>query len=325
MQTKFTQEADFRHERDFGAKIGATFEFLGAHWRPLGKCILYFALPVSLLMGIGLGLMNNSLWNMIGTGRTNPEAVRPDSVFGPAYFGGIGLAMLGGLLSFVVLLSTLYGYARLIVANQAAVPTPAQVWAEIKSRLGQMVLAFLFLGAIYVAIVLLAVLLLTWLGSWAGLLFLVLFPALLYISVPLALFFPILWFEEATILGAWQRSFYLVQKHWWATLGLLLVATMIQGFLTVVFALPQYAVLVGKVMHIPVLGSDAAGMATQCLYAAATMLTYPVPLLAALFQYFHLVERKEGVGLRALVHSLGSSPAPVAYNHAYRPDDDGEY
>ena len=34
---KFTQEADLRRERDFGAKVAATFEFVVAQFRPLFK------------------------------------------------------------------------------------------------------------------------------------------------------------------------------------------------------------------------------------------------------------------------------------------------
>ncbi|RZK62488.1 MAG: hypothetical protein EOO59_02430, partial [Hymenobacter sp.] len=66
MKNTFTTPADFWQERDFGAKISAIFEFLGAHWRRLGKCLVYFVLPVTLLMGIGLGLMTNSMFNNMG-------------------------------------------------------------------------------------------------------------------------------------------------------------------------------------------------------------------------------------------------------------------
>ena len=56
MRTTFTDEFDFRQERDFGQKISATFEFLGGHLRPLGRVLLYLVVPVALLRSILAGL-----------------------------------------------------------------------------------------------------------------------------------------------------------------------------------------------------------------------------------------------------------------------------
>lgn len=330
MQLKFTKEADFRQERDFGAKIGATFEFLAAHWRPLGKCLMYFVLPIALLLGIGLGLATNGMWNMMGAAKNNPTVFRQTSgyeMFGPSYFVGVGVAMVGGLLSFAILLSTVYAYVHILLTEVSTVPpTPTQVWKQIKSRLGQMLLAFVCLGGLYILLLTVFI----GLGSALGgigmaLLFMILIPLIFYAVVPLSLYFPALWMEGEGVFAALRRCFYLVRGNWWASFGLLFVAGLIQGMLSFVFVLPQYAVLVGKLLKVPGLDSDALGIATQCFYAVGIMFTYCVSLLAMMFQYFNLVERKEGVGLRTLVASLGSSPAPVAYNHTFRPDDDGEY
>jgi hypothetical protein len=318
MQAKFTREADFRQERDFGAKIGATFEFLGAHWRPLGKCLLYFVLPVSLLMGIGLGLVMNNMFNLMS---------QAQNIFGASYFSGVGLVMVGGLLSFVAVMSTVYSYVRLLLSAefQSMPPTPAQVWAVMKQRFGRILLSFALLFGLYIAFVGLFVGMIALLRDVAPVLTLALFPVMVYLAVPLMLYFPVLLLEEGSVLAALRRCFVLVRGKWWSTLGLVIVAGMIQGMLTILFALPQYAVMFGKMLKVPVLSSDVVGMAAQCLYVTGAMFTYPVLLLALAFQYFNLVERKEGVGLRSLVDSLGASPAPVAYSQTYRPDDDGEY
>jgi hypothetical protein len=331
MQAKFTRESDFRQERDFGAKIGATFEFLGAHWRPLGKCLAYFVLPVTLVLGVGLGLMTNGMWNMASQAQSAQSgniAQQYDDTFSFAAssMGGLGVAMLGGLASFIMLMSTVYTYVRLLLAKEtASLPTPSEVWVEIKHTLGRMLLAFALLIGIYLALAVVFGLLAAGLGAFVFLLIFLLFPALVYISVPFSLYFPVLLLEQSSIMGAWRRCFYLVRGHWWSTLGLLLVAGLIQSTMTILFVLPQYAVMIGKMLKIPGLDSDALGIAAQCLYAAGTVLTYPVSLLALVFQYFNLVEQKEGLGLRTLVDSIGTGPAPVAHDQAYRPDDDGEY
>jgi len=329
MQLRFTKEADFRQERDFGAKIGATLEFLAAHWRPLGKCLVYFVLPVALLMGIGLGMITNGMFNMIGAAKSNPAALRqPSDMFGVSYFIGMALAMIGGVAAYAVLLSTIYAYVRLLLTEQPSIPpTPAQVWQQIVPWLGRMILA---LGMLFGLYLLLMMVLSGFIGLLGGgtaavLFFLLFIPVLFYVVVPLSLYFPTLWIEDTSVLAALRRCFYLALSHWWASFGLLIVAGIIQGCMAILFVLPQYAVIIGKTMRIPGLDSDALGIAAQCLYAGGLLFSCSIPLLAVLFQYFNLVERKEGVGLRTLVDSLGTGQVPVAYNHALRPDDEGEY
>jgi hypothetical protein len=236
------------------------------------------------------------------------------------------MIMLGGLAAFIMLMSTVYAYVRLLLAKEtASLPTPSEVWVEIKQTLGRMLLAFALLIGIYLALAVVFGLLVAGMGAFAFLLIFLLFPALIYISVPLSLYFPVLLLEQSSVTAAWRRCFYLVRGHWWATLGLLLVAGLIQSTMTILFVLPQYAVMIGKILKIPGLDSDALGIAAQCLYAAGIVLTYPVSLLALVFQYFNLVEQKDGLGLRTLVDSIGTGPAPVAHDQAYRPADEGEY
>ncbi|MCB2407565.1 hypothetical protein [Hymenobacter lucidus] len=322
MKPTYTHAADFHQERDFGKKISATFECIAAHFRPLGKCLLYFVLPPTMLAGVGMGLMTNTMFNMAAGQATGKSAVATDAVLVSA-FSGVGLAMLAGILSFMLLLSTVYGYIRLVLATETT-PTPGQVWQEIKSRGGRMLLAFLFVVALYA--VLFAVIggLMAVSTSFALLLF-ILFPLAFYVMVPLSLYFPVLWLEDGSLGHALRRCFYLIQGKWWSTFGLLMVTAMIQGMIAMMFALPQYAVMFGKMLKIPGLESDALGIIAQCLYALGIMFTYTIPLMAVVFQYFNLVERKEGMGLRSLIDSIGQGPAPVAYNEAYRADDEGEY
>jgi hypothetical protein len=322
MHSTFTNAADFRQERDFGNKIAVTFEFLSAHWRPLGKCLVYFVLPAALVMGVGLGLVTNIIFNYSGLLRTNPQASN-ESLLSPSYFSGLGLTMVGAALAVLMLLSTVYSYVRLVLATGTA-PAPAQVGQEIKHRIGRMLGAFVLLFGLYF-IVMMAVVGLMAVSTSFGFLFVILFPLIIYVMVPLTLYFPVLWLEDGSLWQALRRSFYLVRGKWWSTFGLIMVTTMIQFMLCILFALPQYAVMFGKIMKIPGLNSDVFGILTQCLYVLGTMFTYVIPLMAVLFQYFNLVERKEGLGLRSLIDSIGQSAAPVAYEQAYRPEEEGEY
>lgn len=333
MKPTFTQPTEFWRERDFGAKISAAFDFIGAHWRRLGKCLLYFVLPSALLMGIGLGLFANGIFSYAALpGRARAYNGSPFSQFN---FWGLGLGMLGLLVSVVMLSATVYGYvrSRLRLAATEAVE-PRHVWEAIRARLLWVLLAVVVLvGGGYLGLVLVMGLLIagvaalhlnpliSFLGVVAAMV------PLAYVGVALSLYFPVLWLEDQGIFQALGRCFQLIKGQWWATLGLLLVTSIIQSSIGVVFIIPQYAVMFGKIMHLPFLDSDLVGVAAQCIYALGIVFTNTISLLVIAFQYFNLVERHEGFGSRLLLDTLGQPAValPTLHDDYYRPDEEGEY
>ncbi|HET9502837.1 MAG TPA: hypothetical protein VFO93_04810 [Hymenobacter sp.] len=337
MQQRYAQATDFWKERDFGDKISAAFEFLGAHWRPLGRCLVYFVLPATMLFGIGLGIFTTRLMAYSGL---NSAARRmggygsysPTDAFS---FVGLGLAMLGALVAVVMLSATVYGYlrTRLYLPPGQAV-TPQLVWRAIRARLGWVLLAvvvlgigsfigtFMLMGIIGMGLAAIG------LGVWGSLLSVVLVMApIAYVAVVLSLYFPVLWLESQGIFASIGRCFQLIKGQWWATFGLVVVVAFLQGALGFMFLIPQYAVLFGKALHVPFFDSEILGIITQCIYALGIVFTYSVPMLVLAFQYFNLVEQHEAVGSLLLLSQLGQEPAPapaLAADH-YRPHDEGEY
>lgn len=346
MKSTFTSPADFWQERDFGAKISAAFDFIGAHWRPLGKCLVYFVLPGALLMGIGLGLFTNTMFDFTGhtlasqRAGVTPKSTNPFAMFGAMGFSGLGLAMLGGILAYLLLVGTVHGYVRARLRLPAGTPvTPTEVWAELRARMGRMLAIIGLLMGGYVALVM-GVLVLVggavgiskMLGTnssglaWGFLLIPVVYFLAIYAAITLSLFFPVLWFEDRSVFASVGRCFQLIRGRWWATFGLILVSALLQSTLAIVFAIPQYAVMFGKMLQLPGLSSDVLGLVAQCIYAVGIIATYTLPMLTLVFQYFNLVEQREGHGLRLLVGQLGQPQvAPVAQSGYYRPDEEGEY
>ena len=331
MQTKatFTREADFRRERDFGAKVGATFEFVTAQFRPLVKCLAYFVLPGALLAGIGMGLlMGNFLSRMPFAGpRSRLSAMAQqsgDSSFSALSFAGIGLSAVGFLLAFLLLSSTVYGFVRVRMNTPPAEPVrPGQVWAFVWPRLGRVVGGWLLLAIIMVIGMGVVGGALALLGP--GFVVLLVFPTV-WVVVCLTLYFPALWMEDDGVVAAFRRSFYLIKGKWWSSLGLYLVMSMITGMLNYLFIIPFYGIIMARTMlKIPGFDSEILSVVAMSIYALGWILTAMLPLVAMLFQYFNLVERKDGTGLRLLVESLGQTAAPQVSGATYRPDDDGEY
>lgn len=332
MKNTYTTPADFWQVRDFGAKISAAIEFLKVHWKPLGRCLLYFVLPVVLAVGVGLGILNNSTYDRIGRLSHSTPATRAATLAagsGPN-FTTAALVLVGGLLVGLLLLGTVYGYLRArlrLPATEAA--TPRLVWAAMRERLGSVVLAGLVFMAGYLVLAFTVTMVIGAVAqTFSSTALLVLgvfgfFGILAYLLVTLSLYFPVLWLEDVTVLGAFGRCFSLIKGRWWATFGLLLVAFMLQIALSLVFALPQYAVLAGKVLQLPFLNSDVLGVITTTIGAVGQLFVAPVLLLTIAFQYFNLSEEQEGFGLSLLIDELGQPQAAApAASHHYRPEEE---
>ena len=331
-KTTYSHEADYRRERDFGAKVGATFDFVAAQFRPLLKCLAYFVLPGALLAGIGLGLvLSNFLTKIPLTGSSGRVGGPVDiaqqhgnSPLSALSAAGLGLSALGLLLAFLLLSSTVYGFVRVRMNTPPAEPVePARVWAFMWPRLGRVVGGWMLLGiVVFVGMGVVG-------GTLAlvgpGFVVLLFFP-LMWAAVCLTLYFPVLWMEDGGVAKAFQRSFYLMRGKWWSSLGLYLVMSMIAGTINYVFLIPFYGLMmVRTVLKIPGFDSEILSVAAMCLSALGWILTAMLPLVAMLFQYFNLVERRDGTGLRLLVDSLGRTPAPQVSSATYQPDDEGEY
>lgn len=324
MPTAFTQESDFRQEREFGQKISATFEFIGAHWRPLGRVMLYTVLPAALLYGVVNTTLQLRLWGgslrpaaATGVASARLQFTNMTQLMGsPLYFGTVLLS----IAFFTLVVLSVYGYLLgcLRGPGQAGPGAPAgaappvavaEVWALIRRQFWG---TYFSIFGLYFLVA-------------AGFVLLVV-PGI-YLSVMLSLFFIVKLVEGTGFADTVGRCWQLIKGKWWSTFGLLLVMVLL--LYALLFLVGTVASLLGG----SVLGllrpgtvgpSPVFAIVVSTLSTGLILLLYPPLLLVLAFQYFNLVERREGVGLHALVGQLGQA-APPAHNAAYRPDEEGEY
>ena len=312
MKNTYATPADFWQERDFGAKISAAFEFIGVHWRPLGRVLLYLVVPLALVRGIVAAALQARILDAMRSGTGS-------SGFGMRYATYLSAfqspwyslnAILGGVF-YTVLILSVYGYlARCVYAEQPGAPvTVPQVWEVVKSRL---------VGT-YFSLV----------GIWLLIAFgfICLFVPGVYLVVALSLFFAVSVLENSGFMTTISRCLDLIKGKWWSTFGLLFIMATL--FYLVFASLGALAVLVGGVKSL--LFRADSGFSPFLIVVAAVSgvfsVFFYVPLMLVLaFQYFNLVERREGVGLRLLVNQLGDEQAAVAaQSEHYQPEEEGEY
>ena len=315
MRNTYTQESDFRQERDFGAKISATFEFIGAHFRPLAKVLLYIALPAALVRAVLTGLLQSQLVTRVQTvaggapGQPGGIWQRQGTAYltmvsSPAYYVN---SLLSQVFTTLIILSV-YGY--LLHCLQRPDPhreiTVADVWAVVRRE---------FIGTFFSVWGLSVVIILG---------FVVLVLPGLYLSVALSLFFIVRLVEGTGFGDTINRCLHLTRGKWWSTFGLLFIMVMLL-YMLLIAAGSVAGLLSGGFLAL--LKSARSPLFVTVMGAVTTLFTlliYPPLLIALAFQYFNLVERKEGRGLHALVDQLGQAPADVDAQ-TYRTDEQGEY
>ncbi len=323
MPLAYTHESDFRQERNFGQKISATFEFIGVHWRPLGRALLYLVAPLALLQGILTAVVQSRMFGTLLSSTYAPQSHDPRyplaarqailgaTVQNPLYYLLIPTALLFAS-AFVL---TIYGYLVCCLRPAGAVPTPitpGEVWAVVKRHL---VVAFFSYWGLGILIVL-------------GFFFF--FIPGYYLMVVLSLFFIVRVVEHTSFYDTIRRCMSLTAGKWWSTFGLII--GMIGLLYTLMFSFSTIANLLWLAIYSTFLPTIEPGQLTTIFvvaltlfFTAAMFLLCPPILLALAFQYFNLVERREGVGLLHLLNQLGQAPGAGPGATTYRPHEEGEY
>lgn len=322
MRPSFTQESDFRQHRDFGQKITATFEFISAHWRGLGRALLFIVVPAALLQGIVSGLLQKELLQSgVRSGRNGSrgagsflEGLSAASSVTQSPYYWVNIALGGIFITLLVL--TVYGYLRRCLrptpSNEPI--TPGAVWQEVKER---------FLGSFlsYFGLVILIII---------GYVFL--FIPGLYLTVALTMFYIVLTVEGTGFGATISRCLTLTRGKWWSTCGLIFIMSLMLGICSAVIGGAIGGVIGGIGGALGLYKNAEAStflsvfaIITSTLTGLFSLFIYPPLLIAIAFQYFNLVERRDAIGLRNLVGQLGQAPTASPSTAAYRPDEEGEY
>ncbi|WP_128545666.1 hypothetical protein [Larkinella soli] len=285
-------------QRDFGEKINATFQYAVQQARSLGAALLSIAGPVALLAGIGSGLMPLSEIFSRGT-RIG------DDYFGVIAPGSGGVVMLltifFSLLTTLFVYLTVYGHLKVYDRTQGGPVEVADVWSEVKQSLVGA------LGAAFISAVLIFV----------GMLFFLL-PGI-YFAVVFSLAVVVVVFENQTPVRFMGRCFDLIRDHWWSTFGLIIILSMITYILGIAFSLPVAVVSALNGMKVLPEVPTFVNILTSVISTVGSALVSSLMALALGFQYFNLVEKREGKGMLSAIESIGTAPSKT------QSADEGEF
>ena len=269
-------------QRDFGEKINATFQYATQHFRSLGMALLYIAGPVALASGIATGLYQQSVFNALD----QPVLLPYGSLFSISYI----LSFLFSLLTNLAVSLTVYGHLRLYSHAPDEPISVGAVWSEILAVFSQALVASA-LAAVVIII---------------GTLFLIV-PGI-YLGVVLSLAIVVTVFEDVPANQLFNRCFELIQGKWWSTFGLILVVALIVWAMSLLFTLPLGVISLLRIMKVVPNIPGAVTVLTTIIGTVGRALLSSLLSLAIAFQYFNLVERREGRGLLTAIDNLGTPP-----------------
>jgi hypothetical protein len=286
---------NFKQQRDFGEVFNATFAFIGQEFKPLGKALLYYVLPILIIaafLSVLVSIGQQKYLHSFQAGSADITA-NPFAAMGSTLKYSL-LSMLVYLLAFSALRCTIYGYIKVYVEKGKDQFTTEDIWSEIKKFilpvLGTSIVIGLLIGVGFVFCIIP--------GIWLGISLSAIYIAMIY--------------EGKGMGDAFNRSFNLTKQDWWTTLGIIFVSYIIVYILSIIMAVP--AVLMGlksfftafKDLQSPVeMNFSTTFYIINSITSLVTYILFTIPFIAIAFQYFNLLEMKEKPSLKEKIEQIG--------------------
>ncbi|KUG06843.1 hypothetical protein [Solirubrum puertoriconensis] len=280
----FSHPADFYQVRDFGQKWEATAQLLRLHYKELFGVLVRYA---------GLYMLIGALFQAAGEHFVGTDGAMLFPV--GTVFYAIGSFVGTGVV---------YGFLRArmhALDEPGARYTPDQIW-DFVNGLGSYFGSNLIFGALM------------------GLGFLCLIIPGIYIWPAFTLLPAVVMLEDGE--ESLSRCFKLVERFWWTTFGLALMAALLQvGTIQIPEALLQS---LGAALEI-----DQSEwfwvLPVRLLISTLQFLLQPITAILMAFNYFSIVESKESPGLSWRASRIGQAPAATSQPHDLGAVTEGEY
>lgn len=300
--------------RNFGEVINDTLLFIRANIKPLGQVILWLVLPILIIGGYFMSDYFAGIFSIMGNRSSYLGQGRLP--FSLGYLGMIVASFCLHLAIIQLFLSYEKSETGVIEASELFSQMRSSAWQFIGYILGLIVI---YIGVMFVTVLIMAGVVVA-LRSFAMPLVVILifafFFALIYVIIAVALS-PFAYMRERQgIFTSFSRSMYLVKQHWWQTFGILLVASFIAQFASMIFIIPFYAIFVTQMMHSisPAYASFDFGiwgrLASVFMFCGTTIISSFITV-AIIMQYYSLVEQKDGENLYKQIGEIGNPETPA--------------
>ena len=323
-------------ERDFGDKVNATFSFVSQNFKLFALSLLYFAGPLALIGGIANGVVQTAALGIITQKPTQiPRGGSAEDIFANSFGQSFAhLFTLNYLVAVVFLVlatmtvsTTVYAFMLEYKESEDGI-TIDRVWGRFKkifpSILGNYGLYFIGILGILAVFGGFIYLLHSTIGAGVGMGFalffigMILLLVLIYYGVIYTLSPCIVAHEGIGAVASFSRAKFLIKDKWWSTFGLIVIITVINYFIGMLFSFPALIIIFMKTLR---LGGDFTGntsvIMTTVLSTLGQILVSSLTYVGISFQYFNLVEKREGTALISQIESIGQKPVDLNLEGEY--------
>lgn len=288
---------ELRQERSFSEKMNGMFTYLSQNFKTIIRTLFFIVGPVALLAGICNGLFQMNMTKFTASdflqqagenSNNTPEAFLQifKNILSPTYFLLLLFSVSGAVLVKIIVFAHMKLYAESSTKEVAF----EEIFEEVKANFIRV-----FFSVIGISILMLV-----------GFAFLVI-PGI-YLMVVFAMFLPVMIIERAGFFESINRSFFLISGKWWSTFGLLFITAIIVETGAFVFYLPMYVFQILRLLKVTTDGGVNIFEITSAVFSTVGVLfMYSLFSFAIGMQYFNLVERREGKGLRSYIDTIGTA------------------
>lgn len=282
------QKTEFRKNRGFGENLNDTFQFIKQNFKPLFKAFFAICSVFMITQAILNGFYQSSFvgsWTTILQGATGSK-FRMGDVFNMQYF----LVILFMLLTYIAMQVTVAAYIKYYVAHDGEQPGIDDVWAIFSK--------YFFTVLLYNIPVLLIIIAGTVFCFLPGIYLWVVFVPLTFVAV----------IEDKDFGNTFSRCFELIKENFWMSLGIYLVSYLIYTISGSIVGMIVSAIIGAATFFTTKSFGATYGIATSFLNIF-TFCFYIIFLLSAAFNYFSLVESKDGTGIMDRINNIGNKNA----------------
>lgn len=283
--------------RSFSDKLSAVFAFFGENWRVLLKYLVYFLLPLSLVQPMA---MNGYISGALTLDRLEDEAGEGLIKLAGSMGAMIALYTIGSMLMMVIV------YALMRVYRRRENRLLQLSWDELRPDFWMLVRRCLFIMVFSIAItIVIGLIMLAFAYVIHPAMVLVVILLIIPVCIPLALLYPIYFFEDdTTLFQAIGKAFHLGFPTWGGIFGILIVLSFLGSFVSGAISLPWTILTVMKTL----LSADADNYSfinsvgySFLLYllgivqAFVGYFAYSLPFIGLAYQYGHACEKVDHV------------------------------
>jgi len=299
--------------RNFGDLFSTTFDFIKQNFKLYLKTVLIYIFPFLALVSFGIGfIFRNFSMDALNN--------NPDSMFN-TFLNGSNIAIM--VVSYLILIivtllsyAITFAYVNLYKKRSSINEFSAQdVWNNTTRNIGWMLgysfIFFVILISLYAVLVFLT----ATVSEWFMMIFFIMLPFFIYISIPLSLLFPLKFEEPQLGFGeAVSKCFKLIKGKWWESFGFMVLFSFLIGICSYAFIIPAYIVVL--LLMLLELGSIAKFISIFGIgiFYSLMILINGFAYIAISVLFYSLFERLTGSSLKKQIEKIGTINTKPNYN-----------